>query len=195
MKYTKREVRNNIVLNLQKIGASQKVIGEMVNLSQQMISKILGKQAIGLPLTTKSSGYKRRLSDEQLASLPKLLEQGAEFYEFTGDYWTHERVRYVIEKEYNIVYEVKQVGRIVALINWTRQKPQKKEAKQDEQKVEKWKTEGLPRLKKKAEEEGYELILKSSEGNIKSFVMTDFQIPIQSVFEEELNIMTLKKMM
>ena len=45
------------------------------------------------------------------------------------------------------------------------------------------------------EEEGYELILKSSEGNIKSFVMTDFQIPIQSVFEEELNIMTLKKMM
>jgi Uma2 family endonuclease len=45
------------------------------------------------------------------------------------------------------------------------------------------------------EEEGYELILKSSEGNIKSFVMTDFQIPIQSVFEEELNIMTLKKLM
>ncbi len=45
------------------------------------------------------------------------------------------------------------------------------------------------------EEDGYELILKSSEGNIKSFVMTDFQIPIQSVFDEESNIMTLKKLM
>jgi Uma2 family endonuclease len=45
------------------------------------------------------------------------------------------------------------------------------------------------------EEDGYELILKSSEGNIKSFVMTDFQIPIQSVFNEELNIITLKNLM
>jgi Uma2 family endonuclease len=45
------------------------------------------------------------------------------------------------------------------------------------------------------EEDGYELILKSSEGNIKSFVMTDFQIPIQSVFDEGVNLETLKKLM
>jgi Uma2 family endonuclease len=44
------------------------------------------------------------------------------------------------------------------------------------------------------EEDSYELILKSSEGNIKSFVMTDFQIPIKSVFDEELNISMLKKL-
>ena len=41
----------------------------------------------------------------------------------------------------------------------------------------------------------YELMLKSSEGNIKSFVMTDFQIPIKAVFDETLNIEILKKMM
>jgi Uma2 family endonuclease len=45
------------------------------------------------------------------------------------------------------------------------------------------------------EEDGYELVLKSSEGNIKSFVMTDFQIPIQSVFDEGINLETLKKLM
>lgn len=45
------------------------------------------------------------------------------------------------------------------------------------------------------EEDGYELILKSSEGNIKSFVMADFQIPIQSVFDEIINMETLKKLM
>jgi Uma2 family endonuclease len=45
------------------------------------------------------------------------------------------------------------------------------------------------------EEGEYELILKSSEGNIKSFVLTDFQIPIQSVFDEITNIETLKKLM
>jgi Uma2 family endonuclease len=41
----------------------------------------------------------------------------------------------------------------------------------------------------------YELLLKSSEGNIKSFVMTNFQIPIQSIFDENINLETLKKLM
>jgi Uma2 family endonuclease len=45
------------------------------------------------------------------------------------------------------------------------------------------------------EEDGYELLLKSSEGNIKSFVMKDFQIPIQSIFDETINMETLKKFM
>lgn len=45
------------------------------------------------------------------------------------------------------------------------------------------------------EDAEYELILKSSEGNIKSFVLTDFQIPIQSIFDEVRNIETLKKLM
>lgn len=45
------------------------------------------------------------------------------------------------------------------------------------------------------EEGQYELLLKSSEGNIKSLVMTGFQIPIQSVFDEQINIDTLKKLM
>lgn len=41
----------------------------------------------------------------------------------------------------------------------------------------------------------YELILKSAEGHIKSFVMEGFHIPIQAVFDEALNVETLKKLM
>jgi transposase len=121
----------------------------MVNLTQAMVSKILLKHAQNLPTAVKLPGYQRRLSNEQLAQLPKFLEQGAEFYEFTGAYWTHNRVKYVISKEFNVDYEVKQVGRILDLIGWTWQKPQKKEAKQDLKKVEKWVNEDLPALKKK----------------------------------------------
>lgn len=120
----------------------------MVNLTQAMVSKILSKDSKNLPLTTKAPGYQRRLSKEQLAELPKFLDQGAEFYEFTGAYWTHERVKYVIHKEFGVVYEARQVGRVLDLIGWTWQKPQKKEAKQDLKKVEKWINEELPALKK-----------------------------------------------
>jgi Uma2 family endonuclease len=39
----------------------------------------------------------------------------------------------------------------------------------------------------------YELILKAAEGTIKSFVIAGFQIPIQSIFDESINIQTLTK--
>lgn len=149
MKYEEREVRNGILINLKKAGISQKIISQVVNLSQQRVSKILVAEARGAPTNLKPPGYQRRLTPEQVAELPSFLERGAESYGFSGAYWTHERVRAVIEKEYEVVYGKKQVGRILSLINWTRQKPQKKEAKQDLQKVEKWKTEELPTLKKK----------------------------------------------
>jgi transposase len=148
MTYVERGVRNEIVLNLHKAKFSQKSIGELVDLTQAMVSKILSKHAQALPMTVKVPGYQRRLSEAQLAELPKFLERGAEFYEFMGAYWTYERVKYVINKEFNVAYEIKQVGRILALIGWTWQKPQKKEAKQDLKKVEKWVKEDLPALKK-----------------------------------------------
>lgn len=148
MTYSERVVRNEIILNLHKSNFSQKFISEIVNLTQVMVSKILSKHAKDQPMTSKPPGYQRRLSNEQLGQLPGFLEQGSEFYEFTGAYWTHERVKYVIYKEFGVDYETRQVGRIIDLIGWTWQKPQKKEAKQDLKKVEKWVNEDLPALKK-----------------------------------------------
>jgi transposase len=148
MEYASRKVRNEILKNLLNVGMSQKSMGELLNLSQQSVSKILKKLSLGLPMTEKSKGVERRLSDAELVQLPEFLKKGAEFYDFTGAYWTHARVGYVIKKEFNIVYEDRQVGRILDLIKWTRQKPQKKDAKQSLAKVEQWKNVDLPLLKK-----------------------------------------------
>jgi transposase len=149
MKYVERQVRNDIIVNLFGTGMSQEQIGSMVKLGQRMISTILTKFQEKLPLTSKSPGCKCGLSDSELSQLPKFLEKGSEFYGFTGDYWTHRRVGYVINKEFKIQYEDKQVGRILKKINWTWQKPQKKDIKQNLAKVEKWQKEELPALKKK----------------------------------------------
>lgn len=149
MNYAEREIRNKILLNLHKAGTSQKVIGEMVNLSQQRVSEIIKAEKENLPTNLKPLGYQRRLSAEQLVQLPKLLEQGSQFYGFTGEYWTHQRVTEVIKEEFKVIYEKKQVGRILDLINWTRQKPQKKDARQDVEKVKNWQREGLSEVKKR----------------------------------------------
>ena len=149
MKYAERQVRNNILINLLTLKICQKQIGQIVGLPQQSVSKICKKSSMGLPISQKHLGVKSRLSTEQLIKLPDLLSKGSEYYEFSGDYWTYKRVKYVIEKEFSVIYEVKQVGRILKKIAWTWQKPQKKDAKQDLGKVEKWKTESLSVLKKK----------------------------------------------
>jgi transposase len=148
MKYEERVIRNNIVINLSKRGLSQKAIGEIVNLGQRMVSTLLNKLSENLPLTTKSLGSKSQLSAEDLTNLAKFLEKGSEYYGFEGLYWTHARVGYVINQEFKVQYEDKQVGRILKQINWTWQKPQKKDAKQSLAKVEKWLNEDLPALKK-----------------------------------------------
>jgi transposase len=148
MEYIGREVRNDILTNLSCLSISQKKIGEMVNLSQQMVSKLLGKFQNNEPLTTKRVGAVCRLSADNLKELPILLSKGAEFHGFEGAYWTQARVGVVIKEHFHVSYSDKQVGRILEKINWTRQKPQKKDAKQDLAKVEKWQTEELPALKK-----------------------------------------------
>ena len=149
MKYAERVVRNDIILSLSKDGFEQAFIAKTVNLCQQMVSKILDKASNNLPMCTKGKGLERRLSADELSRLPGFLEKGVVFYGFEGFYWTHARVGYVIKKEFNVEYENKQVGRILKIIGWTLQKPQKRDARQSMEKVEKWKELDLPSLKKK----------------------------------------------
>jgi transposase len=130
MNYLARQTRNNILLNLLSIETkmSQSKYGKIINLSQQMVSKIIAKHKTSpnTPSTIKGAGRPSRLSSTDLSKLPDLLLKGAPHYGFEGDYWTRARVKHVIEKELGIIYEVKQVGRILKKLHWTLQKPQKK---------------------------------------------------------------------
>ena len=149
MNHSERLLRNEIVVNLLKLKIKKTIICEIVGLKKSQLSLISQWERENSVLSMPSVGRPRLLDAAKLAELPKFLEKGSESYEFTGDYWTHKRVKYVIEKEFGIIYEEKQVGRILKKIGWSRQKPQKKEAKQDMAKVEAWKSEGLSALKKK----------------------------------------------
>ena len=149
MNYAERCLRNAIVLKLGASGLGQKAQGLAVGLSQQAVSRIRQRAALGLATTQKRAGAAPRLTAAQRAALPELLQAGAESYAFAGDYWTCNRVGFVIETAHGVNYSEKQVGRILASIGWTRQKPQKKDAQQDPVRVAQWKAAELPALKKK----------------------------------------------
>ena len=44
------------------------------------------------------------------------------------------------------------------------------------------------------QDETYELLLKAKDGKIESIVLNDFKIPIQSIFDEQINLETLTKL-
>lgn len=149
MNHRERLLRNEIIVNLLEQEIKVSTICEIVGLKKSQVNLIAQWERENSVLSMPSVGRPVGLNREQLLELAKFLKKGSESYGFTGDYWTHKRVKYVIETEFGVIYEQKQVGRILKKIGWTRQKPQKKEGKQDLAKVESWKSESLAALKKK----------------------------------------------
>jgi transposase len=59
-------------------------------------------------------GARPRLSEEQRAKLPELLERGTEAHGFRGDVWTCERVAtVVIRREFGVGYHPTHVSRLL----------------------------------------------------------------------------------
>lgn len=95
-------------------------------------------------------GRTRRLSEEQLAELPRHLAQGAESYGFRGDVWTQERVAVVIERVFGVKYHPYHMYRILRIIGFSQQKPIRRATQRNEEAIQRWKDEEWPRLKKSA---------------------------------------------
>lgn len=97
----------------------------------------------------KPGGSVSRLSAADFDKLRLILDKGSLQYGLEGDYWDRKRVKYVIEQEFNVFYDVEHISDILAKINYTRQKPVKKDFRQSAEKVETWVEETLPAIKKR----------------------------------------------
>jgi len=98
----------------------------------------------------KPGGSVCRLSASAFEQLRQILEKGAEEYGLEGAYWDRKRIKYVIEKEFSVVYNIKHIPDIVKKVNFTLQKPVKRDFRQDAQKVRVWAESTLPAIKKKS---------------------------------------------
>jgi len=65
--------------------------------------------------TRKQTGRKRRLEDDDLEDIKRLLKQ--------RDYWTTEEVRDLIKREFDVEYTLRHVQRILRKMGMSYQKP------------------------------------------------------------------------
>lgn len=100
-----REGRRLRAWELKQDGWSQQEIAEALGVSKGAVSQWMKRTRQGGVEALKrqpAPGAAPRLSEEQRARVPELLERGAEAYGFRGEVWTCGRVAEVIRREFGV---------------------------------------------------------------------------------------------
>ena len=92
-----------------------------------------------------------RLSEEQRAKEPELLERGVQAHGFRGEVRTCARVAKVIRREFGVLYHPAHISRLVRKLGLSLQKPMHRVNQRDEEAIERWKQQRWPHLKKDLE--------------------------------------------
>jgi len=146
-----REGRRLRAFELKERGWKQKQIAEALGVTEGAVSQWMKRateEGVEGLRHKPPPGAASRLSKEQRAKIPQLLEQGAQAHGFRGDVWTCERVALVIRKEFGVSYHPAHVSRLLKALRQSLQKPQRRANQRDEEAIEHWKEERWPQLKK-----------------------------------------------
>jgi transposase len=99
-------------------------------------------------------GPASKLTAEQKARLPALLERGAEAYGFGGEVWTTKRVTQVVKDVFGVRYHPAHMSRLLRQIGWSVQKPIRRATQRNEAAITAWWTERWPALQAKPKASG-----------------------------------------
>jgi transposase len=156
MKLEQQQIRNEIIVSMSKQGYPQSAIAKAVGLRQSRISQLLNAyhKSPDSFLDNRYQGKPPKLDADMASRLEELLEAGAEAYGFQGDVWTGARVQLAIKETFGVSYHVHYVPRLLENMGFTLQKPQLVDSRQSPEKMEGWRSEKLPAIKKKPKRKG-----------------------------------------
>ena len=100
---------------------------------------------------TVASGPSRRLTDAHLAELIALLQAGPDPALYPDQRWTCPRIRAAIGLTFDVWYHVDHLSRLLHAWGFSRQKPAKRAAEQDQEVVAAWIDTMEPELERKIE--------------------------------------------
>jgi transposase len=146
-----REGRRLRAFELKKRGWKQAQIADALGVSEGAVSQWMKRareEGVEGLRHKPPPGATPRLSEQERAKLPELLERGAEAHGFRGGVWTCERVAIVIRREFGVSYHPAHVSRLLKALRQSLQKPQRRAEQRDEEAIERWKEQRWPSLKK-----------------------------------------------
>lgn len=93
-------------------------------------------------------GRPSKLNSRRREALRRRLLKGAKANGFPTDLWTCARVAELIERCYGVTYHPDHVGRLLASLGFSCQKPARRAMERDEERIEQWVAKDWPRIKK-----------------------------------------------
>jgi transposase len=94
-------------------------------------------------------GRPTKLTTRQKRRLVSLLLKGALANGYHTELWTTARIAELIERTFGVSYHRDHIGRLMAGLGWSYQKPEKRALERDEEAIEEWKRREWPRIKKR----------------------------------------------
>src|SRR5215469_12349155 len=147
-----REGRRRRAWELKEQGWKQQDIAAALGVTPGAVSQWLKRgreQGVEGLRRHPAPGRQPRLSPEQLAELPALVEAGAEAYGFRGQVWTCQRVAEVIRRTFGVTYHPAHVSRLLHAVRHSVQRPVERAAQRDATALAAWWRERWPALEKK----------------------------------------------
>jgi transposase len=147
--HTWKEARRLHAWHLTQQGWSQRQSAEALGVSEGAISQGMARARDVGPEALRRRpppGAPRRLSPEQLARLPELLHRGPTAYGFRGELWSRSRVAAMIRVEFGVSSHPRHVGRLLAVIRWSPQKPVRRARQRNEAAIAQWRNDTWPTI-------------------------------------------------
>lgn len=147
-----REGRRLRAWQLYEADWKQKDIAQALGVSEGAVSQWISKGRAGGMTALQSiphRGPHPKLTPEQRAQLPHLLNQGAEAFGFHGNVWTTQRVAWLIKHQFGIRYHPAHCSRLLRRLKYSQQKPITRASQRDEGAIARWRNQTFPDLKKK----------------------------------------------
>jgi transposase len=94
-------------------------------------------------------GQAPRLTPDQLAQLPELLNRGPQAYGLRGQRWTCARVGVVIKRTFGVSYHPAHISRLLKRIRFSLQRPIRRARQRKEAAIQAWRETQAPTLKKR----------------------------------------------
>jgi transposase len=147
-----REGRRQRAWELKQQGWKQQDIAAALGVTPGAVSQWLKRgreQGIEGLRRHPAPGRQPRLSAEQLAQLPALVERGPEAYGFRGQVWTCKRVAEVIRRTFGVTYHPAHLSRLLHAVRHSVQRPLTRATQRNEAAIQVWWQERWPALEKK----------------------------------------------
>jgi transposase len=152
-----REGRRRRAWELKEQGWKQSAIAAALGVTPGAVSQWLKRAREGGVEALRrrpAPGPTPKLTAEQLAQIPDLLERGAEAYGFRGQVWTCKRAAEIIRRTFGVAYHPAHVNRVLHALHHSVQRPVERAAQRDAAAIAAWWQERWPIREKKRPTKG-----------------------------------------